>query len=107
MSQRESTTSLAEGDLERVLIVGGPVDIDMGQTGPYDLFGREIPVIVIRRSEERIVDLKIDADVEMPRGPGPAPRRPPVPTTAPEHVEDGLTRASRRRMKKLLRSKPT
>lgn len=107
MSQRDSTASLVEGHLERVLIVGDPVDIDMGRTGPYDLFGHEIPVIEIRRSDERIIDLKIDADVQMPRGPGPGPRRPPVPTTAPEHVEDGLTRASRRRMKKLLRSKPT
>lgn len=100
-------TSIADGETRRVLIVGEPGGFDIGPTAPYDLFGREMPVIEIRHEENRFVDMRIIGDLPEYHGAGPAPRRAPVASNAPAHVEDGLSRASRRRMAKAAKKSAT
>ena len=76
--------------------------LDIGTDVGVDVMRRDDdwPISIVRRIADHAVDIPNLPD-RIPVS-GPAPRRAPVPTTATPHVEDGASRASRRRMAKAL-----
>ena len=87
-------------DPRTIIVVNDDPDFGMISTREgFDLFSKDWPVTEIRHVED-MPAIRIIDEIPTFHGAGPAPRRAPVASTAPAHIEDGLTRASRRRMAK-------